>query len=108
MQTLKNLGILAKFAEYSKSHFSAKISIYFEFYKPPHHRRALKMSKLMTNTKENQISFSCQIFEFDFFTPKFSYLDVKSPYLRSPLYFICQNSRKQKVIDEKCSYMSLV
>ena len=61
--------------EYSKSRFSTQISIYFEFYKPPHHPSALKMSKIMQNTQGNQISFSRQKFEFDFFTPKFGGLD---------------------------------
>ena len=49
----------------------------FEFYMPPHHPKALKMSKKMQNTQGNQISISRQKFEFYFFTPKFGGLESK-------------------------------
>ena len=58
-----------------------QISIYFEFYKPSLQTSALKIAKMMQNTVGNQISFSRQKFEFDFFTPKIARSHGKSDQL---------------------------
>ena len=68
-------GIFCKFGQNSQilQNVYLTLKIYFiKFYKPPYHLSALKVSKLMQNTEGNQISFSRQKFEFDFFTPKFT------------------------------------